>query len=69
MLLMQTISPKNSGNFGAPLGNNKSMSSTLHPKETDVFHSMNYARLSNNVADLNPVRSPNINNGSPFKTY
>jgi hypothetical protein len=67
MLLMQTMSPKNSGNFAAPLGNNKSMSSTLHPKETDVFHAMNYTRLSNNVADLNAVRSPN--NGSPFKTY
>lgn len=69
MLMMQTISPKNSGNFPVPLGNNKSMSSTLHPKENDVFHVMNYTRLSNNVADLNPLRSPNNNNGSPFKTY
>lgn len=69
MLVMQTISPKNSGNFKVPLGNNKSMSSTLHPKENDGTHVMNYTRLSNNGADLNPLRSPINNNGSPFKTY
>jgi hypothetical protein len=36
MLLMQTISPKNSGNFAALLGNNKSLSTTLHPKENEI---------------------------------
>lgn len=68
MLLMQTISPKNSGNFAALLGNNKSLSSTFHPKDNDISHTMNYTRLSNNVVDLNPVRGSNNNGGSPFKT-
>ena len=68
LLLMQTISPKNSGNFAALLNNNKSQSSTFHPKESDMTHAINYTRLSNNLADLNQVQASNKNGGSPFKT-